>query len=83
MIGTYIHRFIYAVGARWLLGEQSMDRLYAHPTTTTIVYGTISIIGAGKNNLGNAPTVILEKVSGNQVKNLTLLIGQVDITLLN
>ena len=43
----------------------------------------ISIIGAGKNNLGNAPTVILEKVSGNQVKNLTLLIGQVDITLLN
>ena len=28
---------------------------YAYPATPTSVYGTISIIGAGKNDLGNAP----------------------------
>ena len=30
--------------------------LFGHPATTTSVYGTTSIIGAGKIDLGNAPT---------------------------
>ena len=37
---------------------QRMDlRLCAHPATTTIVYGTISNIGAGKNDVENASYV--------------------------
>ena len=38
-----------------LLGAHGPKTMRMHPTTTTSVYGTISIIGAGKNYLGNAP----------------------------
>ena len=33
--------------------------IYAHSKTTTSVYGTIPIIGADKNYLGNAPNVMI------------------------
>ena len=41
-----------------LLGAHGPKTMRMHPTTTTSVYGTISIIGAGKNDLGNAPYVV-------------------------
>ena len=64
MIGIQyiLYMFIYAVGARWLLGVHGPTICAPNNHHHCIMY-----IGAGKNNLGNAPTVILEKVSGNQV----------------
>ena len=43
--------------------NNNKKNIYAHSKTTTSVYGTIPIIGADKNYLGNAPNEINQNVS--------------------